>query len=45
MNFELHKFKKIKEDDKSAVLQHPHGHKITISKNVLSSIEASYASC
>jgi hypothetical protein len=36
MKFDLHKFKKIKEDNHSAVLQHPEGHKITISKKVLS---------
>lgn len=36
MNFELHKFKKISDSPKSAVLQHPEGHKITIAKNVLS---------
>lgn len=36
MNFELHKFKKISDTPKSAVLEHPDGHKITIAKHVLS---------
>lgn len=36
MNFELHKFKKIKDDHKSTTLQHPEGHQIKIAKNVLS---------
>lgn len=36
MNFDLSKFKKINEDKKSAVLQHPEGHQIKIAKHVLS---------
>lgn len=36
MKFDLKHFKKISEDKNSAVLKHPSGHKITISKNVIS---------
>lgn len=36
MNLNLSQFKKVKEDDKSAVLKHPQGHHITIAKNALS---------
>lgn len=36
MNLDLRKFKKIKDDHHSAVLQHPEGHQIRISKRVLS---------
>lgn len=36
MKFDLSAFKKVKEDNHSAVLKHPHGHQITISKNGLS---------
>lgn len=37
MNIDLGKFKKIKEDAHSAQMQHPDGHKIMISKKILSS--------
>lgn len=36
VGLDLSKFKKIKEDHKSAVLEHPEGHQITISKHTLS---------
>lgn len=36
MNMDLKQFKKIKEDQHAAVLQHPEGHHIVLAKNVLS---------
>lgn len=36
MNLNLGKFKKIKEDEHSAVLEHPAGHQILIAKKILS---------
>lgn len=36
MKLNLSQFKKVKDDKHSATLQHPRGHKITISKNALS---------
>lgn len=36
MNLNLRDFKKIKEDEHAAVLQHPEGHHIVLAKNILS---------
>lgn len=36
MKFDMSKFKKVKEDGRAAVLQHPDGHKIMIAKSALS---------
>lgn len=35
MNLNLSKFKKIKEDEKSATLEHPDGHQIVVAKSIL----------
>jgi hypothetical protein len=36
MNLDFSQFKKVKEDEKSAILKHPRGHHITIAKKALS---------
>lgn len=36
MKFDLSKFKKIQEDEHTAVMQHPHGHHVVIAKHILS---------